>query len=160
MTISDVRWQRKHFETLRQNYGRAPHYRDLEAFLEHVYLGRSWQTLSSLNQFLVKSICRDFLGIETRFDDSGNYSLSGSGQTRLLELLAVAGATTYVSGPSGRSYIDVGEFEKRGIHVIFKDYSGYAEYSQFHPPFEHRVSILDLLFHTGPDAGKFIWGER
>ena len=30
------------------------------------------------------------------------------------------------------------------------DYSGYPEYQQLHPPFSHRVTILDLLFHTGP----------
>ena len=32
------------------------------------------------------------------------------------------------------------------------DYDGYPEYPQLHPPFEHAVTILDLLFHTGTEA--------
>lgn len=34
------------------------------------------------------------------------------------------------------------------------DYSGYAEYEQLHPPFEHGVSILDLIFNEGDNATK------
>ena len=32
--------------------------------------------------------------------------------------------------------------------------------AQLHPPFEHAVSIVDLLFHVGPDAPEYIWGWR
>ena len=36
------------------------------------------------------------------------------------------------------------------------DYSGYPEYPQLHPPFEHEVTVLDLLFNTGADAPRFM----
>jgi hypothetical protein len=75
-------------------------------------------------------------------------------------LLQSAGARTYVSGPAARSYIDSERFAEAGIELIYKSYEGYPEYPQFHPPFEHQVSILDLLFHTGPDAPHYIWGWR
>jgi hypothetical protein len=42
----------------------------------------------------------------------------------------------------------------------WKNYAGYPEYPQRFPPFEHGVSILDLLFNTGPEAPQFIWGWR
>jgi len=42
--------------------------------------------------------------------------------------------------------------QEMGIKVIWMDYSGYPEYSQLHPPFEHGVSILDLIFNAGPRA--------
>ena len=32
------------------------------------------------------------------------------------------------------------------------NYDGYPEYPQLHGGFEHAVSVLDLLFNTGPDA--------
>ena len=35
-------------------------------------------------------------------------------------------------------------------------YDQYPEYPQLFPPFEHSVSILDLLFNTGPEAHTFI----
>jgi hypothetical protein len=160
VAIPDPRWQRKHFETLRQSYGKAPRFCDLEPFLEEVYLGRTWDNLSTMNQFLITRVCRDFLGIATKFDDSSRHVLKGARQERLLELLTALGATHYLSGPSGGDYMDVAAFGARGIQVTFKDYSGYPEYPQLHPPFEHRVSILDLLAHTGRDAPRYIWGWR
>jgi len=158
VAIADARWQRKHFETLRQSYGKARHFAHLEPFLEEAYLKREWDNLSAMNQHLVTTLARDFLGLATRFEDSSRYALQGAKQERLLELLATMGATTYVSGPSGRDYMDVDAFQRAGIRVVFKDYSGYPEYPQLHPPFEHRVSILDLIAHTGPDAPRYIWG--
>ena len=32
------------------------------------------------------------------------------------------------------------------------DYSGYPEYPQLYPPFDHAVTALDLIFNVGPDA--------
>ncbi len=36
------------------------------------------------------------------------------------------------------------------------DYGGYPEYPQLHPPFVHEVTVLDLLFNTGPDAPGYM----
>jgi hypothetical protein len=32
------------------------------------------------------------------------------------------------------------------------DYSGYPEYPQLHGPFDHAVTVLDLLFMAGHQA--------
>ena len=40
------------------------------------------------------------------------------------------------------------------------NYSGYPEYEQRFPPFEHRVTILDLIFNEGPNAGKHMKGNK
>jgi hypothetical protein len=42
------------------------------------------------------------------------------------------------------------------VTVHYVDYSGYREYPQPYPPFEHAVSVLDLLFSTGPRAGDYL----
>jgi hypothetical protein len=36
------------------------------------------------------------------------------------------------------------------------NYDGYPEYRQLHGDFEHAVSVLDLLFNTGPDALRYL----
>ena len=46
------------------------------------------------------------------------------------------------------------------IEVIYFDYSGYKEYEQLYPPFEHGVSILDLIFNMGEDAYKYLKSTR
>jgi len=41
-----------------------------------------------------------------------------------------------------------------------KDYAGYPEYPQVSQPFDHYVTVLDLLFAVGPDAPDYVWGSR
>ena len=38
----------------------------------------------------------------------------------------------------------------------YADYSGYPEYPQAHGAFDHRVSVVDLLFNTGADAPRYL----
>lgn len=159
VTIPDPRWARVHWKTLSQNYARAPHFAHYRELLEPVYLGREWKYLSELNRHLIEAIARE-LGIATAFADSRDYELHGAASERLLELLVKTGTKRYVSGPSARDYIDAAAFAAAGIEVAYKSYDGYPEYPQLHPPFEHRVSIVDVLFNCGPRSPAAIWGWR
>ncbi|WP_338864185.1 WbqC family protein [Myxococcus stipitatus] len=153
-------WARKHWETLCLHYERTPYFERHAPLLREVYLERTWTHLSELNQYLVRRIAQEHLGIQTRFRDSREWSLTGAKQERLLDLLRQAGATRYVSGPAARDYLHQEAFDAAGIELIYKDYAGYPEYPQVHPPFEHAVTVLDVLFHLGPDAPNAIWGWR
>ena len=46
------------------------------------------------------------------------------------------------------------KFEAAGITFEYMDYA-YPEYSQMYPPYDPYVSILDLLFMTGKQAGEY-----
>jgi hypothetical protein len=142
------------------HYEKTPHFRAFRPFLEDVYLARTWTYLSALNHHLIRSIARDFLCITTEFLDSRSFQLQGQKQDRLINLLTQAGADLYVSGPAARNYIDPAVFAAAGIELVYKSYADYPEYPQMHPPFEHGVTILDLLFNVGPQAPEFIWGWR
>jgi hypothetical protein len=158
--IRDPAWQARHWKTLGQNYGSCPHFGRYRGFFEEFFLGRRWTNLSEMNQFLIRRIAEDFLGIRTAIGDSRSYVLAGQKQDRLLDLLRQAGARRYVSGPAAKSYVEPARFTDLGIELVWKDYGGYPEYPQRFPPFEHSVSVLDLLFHAGPDAPWYIWGWR
>lgn len=160
VALEDSRWQRSHWDSLRQHYGKCPYFKLYRPFIEYVYLGRQWPNLSELNQYLIRYISNDILKIPTQFLDSREFQLSGQKLDRLLDLVAQSKATRYVTGPSAKGYIEPARFTELGIELVWKDYSGYPEYTQLHPPFEHGVSILDLLFQTGPEAPWFIWGWR
>jgi hypothetical protein len=158
--IRDSEWQMKHWKTIRQHYGKCPYFDRYQAFFEDVYLSRQWHNLSELNQHLIRSIAAQFLNITTEFHDSRDYSLGGQKLDRLMELLTKSSAVSYVSGPAAKDYIEPSRFADAGIELVWKDYSGYPEYPQRFPPFQHGVSILDLLFNAGPDAPWYIWGWR
>ena len=153
-------WAREHWRKIEVAYRRAPYFEAYRAYFEEFYLRRQWTMLSEFNQALVTGIARDLLGITTPYVDSRRFPLTQSKGGRIVELLQHVGATTYVSGPSAKAYITDEGFLAAGIKVEWKDYQGYPEYSQFHGPFVHAVTVLDLLFHTGPNAPYYIWGWR
>lgn len=160
VALNDPIWQEKHWKTLCLFYSKAPFFKKYKYFFEEVYLGTRWTNLSALNQFLIRNIASECLGITTEFKDSREYEAFGQKLERLIDLLKKAGAEEYISGPAARDYIDESRFQAEEILLVYKDYAGYPEYQQFFPPFDHYVTILDLLFHTGPDAPYYIWGWR
>jgi hypothetical protein len=80
----------------------------------------------------------------------------GDPHDKLIELCRRSGARCYLAGAKGRRYLDIARFEKAGIQVRFANYTNYPAYRQVHPPFEHRVSVLDLLFQAGPAAHRYM----
>jgi hypothetical protein len=52
--------------------------------------------------------------------------------------------------------MDLDLFKQENVNVHFIDYSNYPEYKQLYDPFEHSVSILDLIFNTGPKAAHYM----
>lgn len=158
--IKNAMWQVKHWKTIQHNYGKCPHFSRYQSFFEDIYLSRKWTNLSDLNQHLIRTISSDLLGIATEFYDSREFHASGHKLGRLLELVVKAKAGRYISGPAAKEYIEPERFADAGIELVWKDYSGYPEYPQRFPPFEHGVSIIDLLFNVGPDTPWYIWGWR
>ncbi|MEN6374694.1 MAG: WbqC family protein [Smithella sp.] len=160
VSINNYKWQSKHLKTIIQLYSKAPYFNYLKDFLEEVYIENKWHNLSVLNQFIIKKIARDFLGIKACFLNSADLQCEGKGQDKVLNLLKSVSATTYLSGPAAKNYLLPSSFEQENIELIWKDYSGYPEYHQFYPPFEHAVSIIDLIMNTGKEAPHYIWGWR
>jgi hypothetical protein len=85
-----------------------------------------------------------------------DFDLAGDKTERLVNLCRQVGATTYISGPTAKQYINPDVFDKNGIKLEFIDYSRYPEYHQLYPPFEHQVSIIDLIFNKGPNAKQYM----
>lgn len=153
--VRDKDWGESHWKTLRHCYGRAPFFTDLRDAFEPLYRDCRTAELSQINRRFIEAIC-DMLGIATRISWSTDYEAEGTKTERLIALCHAAGATTYLSGPSARSYLDEDRFREEGITLLYMDYDGYPEYPQPHPPFEHHVSILDLLFSVGPNASRYM----
>lgn len=154
--LNDSSWQKKHWSIIQQYYGKAPFFKEYKEFFKEFYIGQIHKNLSDMNQNLIKKISKEILGINTTFKDSREYCLTKSKGDRVLELLNKTQATYYLSGPAAKDYIDESLFKKANIELAWMDYSGYREYNQLYPPFEHGVSIIDLIFNTGEDARKYM----
>jgi len=153
--VSDPQWNERHWRSIQASYARAPFYRMHQPMLEELFLGCRSQSLSEINFRFIARFC-ELLSIPTRLTWSMDYTL-GEGQTeRLVALCTQAGATDYLSGPAARAYIEPKLFEQAGIGLTYMDYHGYPEYQQLYPPFDHHVSVLDMLFSVGPDASQYM----
>jgi hypothetical protein len=75
---------------------------------------------------------------------------------RLVSLCKQASATEYISGPAAAEYIDDNLFQWENIKVSYIDYSNYPDYQQLFPPFEHGVSVLDLIFNEGRNSKRYL----
>ena len=154
--ISNPSWPRKHWNSLRYAYAKAPYFATYKDFLEELYLGCDSTLLSDVNLRFIRAF-NEMLGIETKLAWSMDYAVEEKDPTaRLVALCLAAGATRYISGPSARDYIDESKFAAAGIDLEFMNYEGYPEYDQLYPPFDHFVSAIDLILMCGPAAKDFI----
>ena len=149
-------WNQAHWKALTFAYGRAPYFHEYAELLEPFYQ-RKDTFLADFTIALTIALA-DALGIRsTRFMRSSELNVNGQKTERLVQILTELGVSHYISGPSAQAYIEPDKFASAGIKLEFMQYN-YPEYPQLHPPFDANLSILDLLFMTGPDAMKYITG--
>ncbi len=153
--ISNTKWATKNWNSLRANYARAPYFKTFSLLLENFYLTIESPYLSEINVALIKLIS-EILGITTRITSSADYESKGDPTEKLIGLCKRANASHYLSGQAAKNYLRENLFKEEGIEIEWMDYHRYPEYPQLFPPFEHAVSILDLLFNVGHDAPNYM----
>lgn len=154
--IADKRWALKHWDTIKHCYNSAPFYENYEYIFGKTYQNcREMDSLSEVNRLFINLI-NSILGITTIISGSADYKLEGNKSEKIISICKQAKAEVYLSGPSAKNYLDEELFRKEDIKLSWVDYNNYPEYNQLNPPFDHNVSILDLIFNEGQDAGKFM----
>lgn len=164
--IKDVRtagsqWRKDHWTQIVEAYKKAPYFSFFGPLLKDLYLNENETSLSLINFSFIKLINKT-LNILTPIRWSMEFDSPQEKTERLVHICKSVGANEYISGTAAKDYLEEGLFKQNNIKVSWTDYSTYPEYKQIHPPFEHGVSIIDLLFNEGPDAHHFlkdkIWG--
>lgn len=159
--IKDVRidwskpWAKNHLKALTFAYVKTPRFASYVPWLESVFERRD-EHLADFTIWLTIEIARLIGFSHTRFMRSSEISgVDGQKTNRLIQILKQVGATHYISGPSARDYVEKPKFDKAGITLEFMEYN-YPDYPQLHPPFDPYVTILDLLFMVGNEAGRYM----
>lgn len=151
----DRKWQNEHWQTIYANYARAPFFRKYKDYFGEIYK-ENWQYLWQMNEkiliFLldcfeikVKVLRASELGIDSSLTKTDS----------LIACLKSAGASTYLSGPSGRNYLETDQFSNNNIALKYVKFE-HPIYSQRYPGFEPNMAAIDLLFNTGPQASDII----
>lgn len=156
--ISDNNWVTYHFQQIQLAYLKSPFFKEYKTVFQDLYTDcKNEELISNVNYKFILAI-NDLLGIKTKISFDKDYGLIDGKTERLVDLVQKAGGTEYLSGPAAKDYIDEKLFKEANIKLSWMDYSNYPEYPQLYPPFEHGVSILDLIFSCGPEARKYMKG--
>jgi hypothetical protein len=160
--ISEVRavntcWRRKHWNAIVHSYARAKYFDLYEQRLKELFLHRDEMFITGINYAFLVEI-NSWLNISTPLTLSSTYQTEGRKNEKILNLCKKTNATAYLTGPAA-VYLDKNILNDAGIEVRWMDYSNYPEYQQRFPPFEHRVSILDLVLNEGPFALNYLKPE-
>ena len=98
------------------------------------------------------------LGIDTCVLRASELNGNGNKADLLASICKKIGATSYVSPPGSKVYLDESDaFEKIGVALQFYDFK-HPEYSQLFGEFLPNMSIVDMLFNCGERASAMLKG--
>ncbi|NUM88088.1 MAG: WbqC family protein, partial [Bdellovibrionales bacterium] len=96
---------------------------------------------------------RQAFGLKNRMLLASELGVAGQRSGLLAGICEKLGATTYLSGPSGRNYLNQDDFSQRGIAVKYHEFN-HPEYSA--PKFAKFLSAWDLLMNHGPESAEVL----
>jgi hypothetical protein len=159
--IADKNWNVKHWKILSHNYAKAAHYNEVKDWLELLYVNCKFDLLTEINQYFIKAIL-DFLGIKVIIKRSEEFDIDmlEDKTMRLVNICNSLSAKEYFTGKSAKTYLDETKFSDKGIKVNYINNDGYVEYNQIGGGFNHKVSIIDLIFNKGRQSAGYLKNIR
>lgn len=149
--FADSRWPARHARTLQERYGRSPFGSAVLPPILALY-DDPGEYLATFNLRLLRAVVA-LLDIDTRLVQASELGRPGHGSQHLADLVAAVGGTAYLSGPSGKKYLDESLFTRMGIPIYYGAYMT-RPYPQRQPSFVPGLSILDALCHIGPEGTR------
>jgi len=154
-TDNTTHWRKKCWLAIHTHYGKAPFFPKYSSFLEQIY-NKQWTYLVDLNEEIIRRIIQE-LGIQVKIQRASTLGITGKGTDLLLEICQKLNADTYLSGISGKDYLDESKFTELGIKVVYQEFY-HPIYTQVYEPFIPCMSIIDLLFNHGDKSLDIIKG--
>ncbi|MEA2019747.1 MAG: WbqC family protein, partial [Campylobacterota bacterium] len=104
--VSDKDWGKKHWTTIKQNYSKAPYFKEYKDIFEELYLNSDEEYLSQINYKFIVAICK-ILGITTKIRWSSEFELIDGQTEKLLGICKDCNADVYLSGAAAKDYFDM-----------------------------------------------------
>jgi hypothetical protein len=152
----DGRWHKKHLESLKNAYSRAPYFKVHIGFLEAL-LSTKFEKLIDFNLNVIRFLMQQ-LEIETKVILLSELGIHSTGDKLLIEICGKMGASQFLTQSAAQKYLDVDRFADAGIRVTeFKQ--PLLIYPQLWGSFIPNLSALDLIFNCGPKGHDIMIGD-
>ncbi len=147
---TDSNWRKKYLEPLKHNYNKTPYFNTYYPAIEGV-IYRDYTNLIDYNLDLL-DLFKHWFNLKSFFYCSSYLKIDQKLKSteRLVAICKHMGADTYLSGSSGKDYLDLSLFEKNNIKVVFHEFI-HPVYKQQYEPFIPGMSALDYLFNEGKE---------
>lgn len=151
----NVPWQRKHWNAIASNYGRAPFFGEFGPSLKEL-LEQEWNNLCQLDMALAKWAMAA-LALQTPIVHASELDVEGNQTELLIAICQAVGADRYLSGPGGKQYMDLDAFAAAGIAIEWQAFMS-PVYPQLFPQTEFvpDLSAVDAIFNCGAEARSFL----
>ncbi len=154
--VYDKKWENKFYRTLEQSYGFSRYLEEVIYILKSNLSKCSGKqsSLAELNMNLIKAIAA-LLGIDTQFELSSKYSISGTRSEKIIGLLKATNAQQYLSAFGSFDYMNSDKiFDEPLLVFLFQNFQP-ASYPQIQSSkFVSHLSILDCILQVGPNEAK------
>ena len=150
---TNIKWQKKHLKSLYANYSKADYFNSHIDFFEKIY-STQWENLHDLNVKTMVHI-KETLDINVPFYFSSELKCKTTGTQRIIDICRTLDADVYLSGISGKDYLDPKLFESNNIKLEYQKQAP-RKYKQLWGNFIPNLSIIDLIFNLGDKANEFI----
>lgn len=149
------RWKEKSWRSILQFYRQARYWSYHKPFFYSLY-HNDWDRLVEINECIMRYLL-SALGINVTVMRSSEIKVEGRGNDLVLNVCKKLDADVYLSGVSGKDYLDLKTFADAGIEVRFQEFR-HPVYKQMYEPFVPCLSVIDLLFNYGPESLDVIRG--
>ncbi len=150
----DVKWRENHWKTIVQNYVKADFFCPYQDFFKSLYQ-KDFEYLWQINEEIISYLLRCFeINVEVIKATDLDMDPDLWRTDWLIALLKSVSAETYLSGPSGKDYLNFQKFTQNNINLKFFKFQ-HPVYKRY-PDFEPAMAAIDLLFNVGPRASEII----
>lgn len=151
----DSKWKRHHWNLIKYCYFHADYYNNHKDFFYELYQ-KEYTYLWQFNVDIILYLLQCFeISVEIAMSSELDISPDLQKTDYMIALLKCIDADGYLSGPSGKTYLEYNKFEESDINLKFFKFK-HPVYKQRYPGFEPAMSAVDLLFNVGPRASKII----
>jgi len=141
-------WQNKLWAKIIHCYSKSPYFKEFGQEIESIIFAQRYERLINFNLNFIEWF-RKILDINNSMLFSSRLDVDEyKGSNLILQICSLLGANQYLCGSFGKDYLNLDDFHKAGIEIIWQDFH-HPQYPQIGDNFTPNLSALDIVLNCG-----------